>query len=86
MRKEHNAKLHILKALSDSDFHSGEALGESLGKEVDKEGKEVRISLMPIAMYSGYHWEALAVGLSYIAFVLFVWRFVFQKSGQLVTE
>ncbi|WP_234493826.1 sodium/glutamate symporter [Vibrio maritimus] len=44
------------------------------------------ISLMPIAMYSGYHWEALAVGLSYIAFVLFVWRFVFQKSGQLVTE
>ncbi|WP_061036395.1 MULTISPECIES: bifunctional biotin--[acetyl-CoA-carboxylase] ligase/biotin operon repressor BirA [Vibrio] len=31
MRKEHNAKLHILKALSDSDFHSGEALGESLG-------------------------------------------------------
>ncbi|NOJ21040.1 bifunctional biotin--[acetyl-CoA-carboxylase] ligase/biotin operon repressor BirA [Vibrio jasicida] len=31
MRKEHNAKLHILKVLSDSDFHSGEALGESLG-------------------------------------------------------
>lgn len=31
MRKEHNAKLHILKALSDSDFHSGEALGDSLG-------------------------------------------------------
>ncbi|WP_104025108.1 bifunctional biotin--[acetyl-CoA-carboxylase] ligase/biotin operon repressor BirA [Vibrio hyugaensis] len=31
MRKEHTAKLHILKALSDGDFHSGEALGESLG-------------------------------------------------------
>ncbi len=30
MRKEHNAKLHILKALSDSDFHSGEALGRAL--------------------------------------------------------
>ncbi|MGR4992275.1 bifunctional biotin--[acetyl-CoA-carboxylase] ligase/biotin operon repressor BirA [Vibrio rotiferianus] len=31
MRKEHSAKLHILKALSDGDFHSGEALGQELG-------------------------------------------------------
>lgn len=31
MRKEHSVKLHILKALSDGDFHSGEALGQELG-------------------------------------------------------
>ncbi|EMH3447717.1 bifunctional biotin--[acetyl-CoA-carboxylase] ligase/biotin operon repressor BirA [Vibrio harveyi] len=31
MRKEHSAKLHILKALSDGDFHSGEVLGQELG-------------------------------------------------------
>ncbi len=31
MRKEHSAKLHILRALSDGGFHSGEALGNELG-------------------------------------------------------
>jgi BirA family biotin operon repressor/biotin-[acetyl-CoA-carboxylase] ligase len=31
MRKEHATKLHILKTLSDGDFHSGEALGHDLG-------------------------------------------------------
>ena len=31
MRKEHATKLHILKTLSDGEFHSGEALGHDLG-------------------------------------------------------
>lgn len=31
MRKDHSAKLHILKTLSDGEFHSGEVLGQSLG-------------------------------------------------------
>ncbi len=31
MRKEHATKLHILKTLSDGEFHSGEALGRDLG-------------------------------------------------------
>ncbi|WP_322803296.1 bifunctional biotin--[acetyl-CoA-carboxylase] ligase/biotin operon repressor BirA [Vibrio alfacsensis] len=31
MRKEHSAKLHILRSLSDGAFHSGEALGNELG-------------------------------------------------------
>ncbi|MDV6254428.1 bifunctional biotin--[acetyl-CoA-carboxylase] ligase/biotin operon repressor BirA [Vibrio sp. EA2] len=31
MRKEHATKLHILRTLSDGDFHSGEALGQELG-------------------------------------------------------
>ncbi|MGR5239115.1 bifunctional biotin--[acetyl-CoA-carboxylase] ligase/biotin operon repressor BirA [Vibrio alfacsensis] len=31
MRKEHSVKLHILKTLSDGEFHSGEALGQGLG-------------------------------------------------------
>ncbi|WP_319535725.1 bifunctional biotin--[acetyl-CoA-carboxylase] ligase/biotin operon repressor BirA [uncultured Vibrio sp.] len=30
MRKEHATKLHILKTLSDGEFHSGEALGHDL--------------------------------------------------------
>ncbi|MBR9876591.1 MAG: bifunctional biotin--[acetyl-CoA-carboxylase] ligase/biotin operon repressor BirA [Vibrionaceae bacterium] len=30
MRKEHATKLHILKTLSDGEFHSGEALGQDL--------------------------------------------------------
>ncbi len=39
------------------------------------------ISLMPVAMYSGYHWHALVVGLAYIAIVLGVWRFVLNRQG-----
>ncbi|MCK6265773.1 sodium:glutamate symporter [Vibrio sp. ZSDE26] len=39
------------------------------------------ISLMPIAMYNGLHWEALGVGLGYIAVVLFIWRFLFNRVG-----
>ncbi len=31
MRKDHSTKLHILKTLSDGEFHSGEALGHDLG-------------------------------------------------------
>ncbi|ANQ27606.1 bifunctional biotin--[acetyl-CoA-carboxylase] ligase/biotin operon repressor BirA [Vibrio natriegens] len=31
MRKEHATKLHILKTLSDGEFHSGEALGHDFG-------------------------------------------------------
>ncbi len=31
MRKDHSTKLHILKTLSDGEFHSGEALGSALG-------------------------------------------------------
>ncbi len=31
MRKDHSTKLHILRALSDGEFHSGEALGHDLG-------------------------------------------------------
>lgn len=31
MRKDHSTKLHILKTLSDGEFHSGEALGQELG-------------------------------------------------------
>ncbi|MGY0617758.1 bifunctional biotin--[acetyl-CoA-carboxylase] ligase/biotin operon repressor BirA [Vibrio sp. FJH11] len=31
MRKDHSTKLHILKTLSDGEFHSGEALGMDLG-------------------------------------------------------
>ncbi len=31
MRKEHSTKFHILKVLSDGEFHSGEALGFDLG-------------------------------------------------------
>ncbi|GAJ78993.1 LOW QUALITY PROTEIN: biotin operon repressor [Vibrio sp. JCM 18905] len=30
MRKDHSTKLHILKSLSNGEFHSGEALGEAL--------------------------------------------------------
>ncbi|MGF1909750.1 sodium:glutamate symporter [Vibrio kasasachensis] len=33
------------------------------------------ISLMPIAMYNGMHWQAVGIGLSYIALVLIIWRF-----------
>ncbi|WP_031780386.1 sodium/glutamate symporter [Vibrio diabolicus] len=44
------------------------------------------ISLMPIAMYNGMHWQALGVGLTYIAVVLFIWRFVFKRSGQAVAN
>ncbi|MEZ8093920.1 sodium:glutamate symporter [Photobacterium swingsii] len=44
------------------------------------------ISLMPLAMYSGYHWHALAIGLAYITFVLFIWRFVFQRNKVLATQ
>ncbi|MDA0148989.1 sodium/glutamate symporter [Vibrio sp. LaRot3] len=40
------------------------------------------ISLMPIAMYNGLHWQALGVGLAYIGFVLFIWRFVFNRLSQ----
>ncbi len=43
-------------------------------------------SLMPIAMYNGMEWQALGVGLAYIAVVLFIWRFVFKRSGQTVTD
>ncbi len=31
MRKDHSTKLHILRSLSDGEFHSGEALGHDLG-------------------------------------------------------
>ncbi|MGL6261966.1 sodium/glutamate symporter [Vibrio sp. WXL103] len=44
------------------------------------------ISLMPLAMYHGMQWQALGVGLSYIAAVLFIWRFVFNKVGQTVNQ
>lgn len=37
------------------------------------------ISLMPIAMYNGLYWQALAVGVGYLAFVLFIWRFVLNR-------
>ena len=39
------------------------------------------ISLMPIAMYNSMHWQAVGVGLSYIAIVLFVWRFVLNRNA-----
>ncbi|RJX65206.1 sodium:glutamate symporter [Vibrio sinensis] len=38
------------------------------------------ISLMPIAMYNGYQWHALGIGLAYIICVLLIWRFVFNRS------
>ncbi len=44
------------------------------------------ISLMPLAMYHGMHWHALAAGLSYIAVVLFIWRFVFTRIGKTATQ
>lgn len=44
------------------------------------------ISLMPLAMYHGMQWQALGVGVSYIAVVLFIWRFVFNKVGQTVKQ
>ncbi len=44
------------------------------------------ISLMPIAMYNGLHWHALGTGLIYIAIVLFIWRFVFNRAGSRVTN
>ncbi len=40
------------------------------------------ISLMPVAMFSGYHWQALGVGLLYLMFVLFVWRFLLNRAGK----
>ncbi|GHA55268.1 sodium/glutamate symporter [Photobacterium aphoticum] len=39
------------------------------------------ISLMPIAMYNGYHWEALGIGLAYILAVLCVWRFMLPRAA-----
>ncbi|WP_026972800.1 sodium/glutamate symporter [Aliagarivorans marinus] len=39
------------------------------------------ISLMPLAMVSGYHWLAFAVAASYITVVLGIWRFVLPKQG-----
>jgi len=39
------------------------------------------ISLMPIAMYNGMHWQAVGVGLSYIAIVLFIWHFVLNRNA-----
>lgn len=44
------------------------------------------ISLMPIAMYNGLHWQALSVGLGYIAVVLLIWRFVFNRAGKAATN
>ena len=44
------------------------------------------ISLMPIAMYNGLHWQALGVGLGYIAVVLLIWRFVFNRVGKAATN
>ncbi|MGF1688777.1 sodium:glutamate symporter [Photobacterium japonica] len=38
------------------------------------------ISLMPIAMYNGLHWQALGIGLLYILAVLFVWRFILNRA------
>ncbi|NMT50693.1 sodium:glutamate symporter, partial [Vibrio parahaemolyticus] len=44
------------------------------------------ISLMPIAMYNGMHWQALGVGLGYIAIVLFIWRFIFKRNRSALTH
>ncbi|WP_087018490.1 sodium/glutamate symporter [Thaumasiovibrio subtropicus] len=44
------------------------------------------ISLMPIAMFNGMHWQALGVGLSYISVVLFIWRFVLNRSAKHATS
>ncbi|NMV26318.1 sodium:glutamate symporter, partial [Vibrio parahaemolyticus] len=43
-------------------------------------------SLMPIAMYNGMHWQALGVGLGYIAIVLFIWRFIFKRNRSALTH
>ncbi|GAL09202.1 sodium/glutamate symporter [Vibrio astriarenae] len=44
------------------------------------------ISLMPFAMYHGMQWQALGVGLTYIALVLFIWRFVFNRTSKTATQ
>ncbi|MGR5118789.1 sodium/glutamate symporter [Vibrio astriarenae] len=44
------------------------------------------ISLMPFAMYHGMQWQALGVGLGYIALVLFIWRFVFNRAKKTVVQ
>ncbi|MFD2176890.1 sodium/glutamate symporter [Veronia pacifica] len=44
------------------------------------------ISLMPVAMFNGYHWEALGIGLSYLLIVLLIWRFVFNKHPKLIAD
>lgn len=44
------------------------------------------ISLMPLAMYHGLHWQALGAGLTYIAIVFFIWRFVFNRIGKTAAQ